>query len=181
MSAVTDNRALFGKLATVAAIMFGFGYALVPLYEKICEVTGVNRVEQADALPANTQADTSRWLSVEFDANVGRGLPWSFKPVESSLNIHPGQLAQVTYEVANHSDRPIAGQAIPSYSPAYAARFFKKLECFCFTQQVLQPGEVRRMPVVFVIDPELPKDIGTVTLSYTFFVVEGATRDAAGV
>ncbi len=122
---------------------------------------------------ANTQVDTGRLLTIEFDANLRSNLPWTFTPVEKSVRIHPGALTQVIYEIRNHSDRAVTGQAIPSFGPQLAGRYFKKLDCFCFTQQTLAPGEVRRMPVVFVIEPGLPQDVNTVTLSYTFFEVEG--------
>ena len=107
-----------------------------------------------------------------FRSNL-RGLPWDFRALETSVRIHPGELNTVEFEIANHSTRPVTGQAIPSYGPQVAVRWFKKLECFCFTQQTLQPGEVRRMPVVFVVEKGLPQDISTITLSYSFFEVEG--------
>jgi cytochrome c oxidase assembly protein subunit 11 len=166
------NRQMLKKLLVVTVAMFGFGYALVPMYEKICEVTGIRNLLKADALPANTQIDTARLVTVEFDSNT-RGLPWTFKPVEASLRVHPGELTTVEYEVRNNLDRPVTGQAIPSYAPDEAARYFRKLECFCFQQQTLAPGEVRRMPVVFLIDPALPAGVGTISLSYTFFEVAG--------
>src|SRR6266496_614091 len=126
------NRQLMKKLLVVVAVMFGFGFALVPFYEKICEVTGIRNVFQPDAVAAqNTQVDNTR-------------------------------------------ERSVTGQAVPSYGPQQAALYFRKMECFCFRQQTLAPGEVRRMPVVFVIDPKLPPELNTVTLSYTFFEVNGA-------
>jgi cytochrome c oxidase assembly protein subunit 11 len=170
---VLANRRLMKKLLAVAAIMFGFGFALVPFYEKICEVTGIRNVFQPDAVAANTQIDASRLVSVEFDANTQR-LPWTFKPLQSSVTVHPGEVTQVVYEVRNTLDRPVTGQAVPSYGPQQAALYFRKMECFCFEQQTLAPGEVRKMPVVFVIDPKLPSELNTVTLSYTFFEVNGA-------
>lgn len=163
------------KLLVIACVMFGFGFALVPFYKKICEVTGVNNVLRADEV-ANTQVDAARWLTVEFDTNVRDNLPWTFRPLEKSVRFHPGQLMQVDFEIRNNSNRAITGQAIPSYGPQVAAGYFKKLECFCFSQQTLQPGEVRRMPVVFVIEDGLPKDVNTVTLSYSFFEVEGTSK-----
>jgi cytochrome c oxidase assembly protein subunit 11 len=166
------------KLVIVACAMFGFGFALVPFYKKICEVTGINNVLKADRV-ANSQVDAGRWLTVEFDANVRSSLPWTFTPLEKSVRFHPGELVQVTFEIRNNSPRPVTGQAIPSYGPQQAGRYFKKLECFCFTQQTLQPGEVRRMPVVFVIEKDLPRDVNTVTLSYSFFEVEGTARKAS--
>jgi cytochrome c oxidase assembly protein subunit 11 len=172
-----SNLVTLRKLLVVAVAMFGFGFALVPFYEKICEVTGINNILKADSV-GNTQVDTSRFLTVEFDTNLRNDLPWSFTPLEKSVRFHPGELMQVTFEVRNHSDRPVTGQAIPSYGPQLAGRYFKKLDCFCFTQQTLQPGEVKRMPVVFVIEKDLPQDINTVTLSYTFFEVEGTAKKA---
>jgi cytochrome c oxidase assembly protein subunit 11 len=166
------NRQLFLKLVAIAVLMFGFGYALVPIYEKICEVTGIRSLLKADRLPANTQVDLGRSVTVELDSNI-RGLPWTFRPVAGSVVVHPGELTTVEYEVRNVTDRPITGQAIPSYAPDYAAEYFKKLECFCFQQQTLAPGEVRRFPVVFVVDAALPKDVNTISLSYTFFEVAG--------
>jgi cytochrome c oxidase assembly protein subunit 11 len=166
------NRQMLKKLLAVTVVMFGFGYALVPMYEKICEVTGIRNLLKADALPANTQIDTSRLVTVELDSNT-RGLPWTFKPVAGSLRVHPGELTTVEYEVRNNLDRPVTGQAIPSYAPDEAGRYFLKMECFCFQQQTLAPGEVRRMPVVFLIDPALPASVGTISLSYTFFEVAG--------
>ena len=170
---VLANRRLMKKLLVVAAIMFGFGFALVPFYEKICEVTGIRNVFQPDAVAANTQIDATRLVSVEFDANTQR-LPWTFKPLQSSVTVHPGEVMQVVYEARNTLERPVTGQAVPSYSPQQAALYFRKMECFCFQQQTLGPGEVRKMPVVFVIDPKLPPELNTVTLSYTFFEVNGA-------
>ncbi|HEX6007480.1 MAG TPA: cytochrome c oxidase assembly protein [Burkholderiales bacterium] len=172
-----QNVVTLRKLIVIACAMFGFGFALVPFYKKICEVTGINNVLKADTV-TNTQIDASRWLTVEFDANVRRGLPWTFTPVEKQVRFHPGELVQVTFEIRNDAPRPVTGQAIPSYGPQLAGRYFKKLECFCFTQQTLQPGEVRRMPVVFVIEKDLPQDINTVTLSYSFFEVEGTAGKA---
>jgi cytochrome c oxidase assembly protein subunit 11 len=167
------NRRLMKKLLVVAAIMFGFGFALVPFYEKICEVTGIRNIFQPDAIAAQSmQVDATREVTIEFDANTQR-LPWTFKPLQASVSVHPGELTQVVYEVKNTLDRPITGQAVPSYSPQQAALFFKKMDCFCFQQQTLGPGEVRTMPVVFVIDPKLPPELKTVTLSYTFFEVNG--------
>ncbi|MCC6533231.1 MAG: cytochrome c oxidase assembly protein [Burkholderiales bacterium] len=178
MSQRSHNRSTLTRLAIFAVAMFGFGFALVPFYRAICEVTGLNNFIKPDA-PLNTQVDTSRWITVELDANT-RGLPWSFAPRQRSVRVHPGQLVQVVYEVRNDSASPIAGQAIPSYGPRIAAGYFRKMECFCFQKQELAPGEVRQMPVVFVVDPELPKDVATVTLSYTFFELNGATPKPAG-
>ena len=175
-----DNCALLTKLAVVAVLMFGFGYALVPLYKAICEALGINvlslseRQVTANGKPAdgrNTQVDRSRSITVEFDANA-RG-PFDFKPAQRSLEVHPGELVTVMYEFRNTQNRTLAAQAIPSYAPKQATAHFNKLDCFCFNEYTLAPGESRQWPVVFVIDPRLPKDVTTITLSYTFFEVKG--------
>ena len=173
------NRTLFRRLLVVPIAMFGFGYLMVPLYEKFCEVTGIRNIGRADEI-VNTQVDNSRTLRVEFDSNL-RQLPWQFRPLETSVDVHPGELRQVVYEVHNATDRAMIGQAIPSYAPRHAGQYFRKLDCFCFERQTLQPGEVRQMPVVFVIDPTVPDDVPTITLSYTFFEVEGGNRKAAAL
>ena len=168
------NRVLLRKLAVVAVAMFGFGYLLVPFYEKICEVTGLRNIARADTVK-NTQVDASREVRIEFDSNV-HNLPWRFRPIERGVTVHPGAVVQAEFEVVNTTDRPVTGQAIPSYAPQYAQQYFRKLDCFCFAQQTLQPGETRRMPVVFVIDPAAPSGLATITLSYTFFEVEGGRK-----
>ena len=166
-----NNRALLGKLCVFVVAMFGFGYALVPFYEKICEVTGIRNIARAD-VAMNTQIDATRQLRIEFDANV-RNLPWRFKPVTPVISVHPGEVTQAVFEVVNTETHPVTGQAIPSYGPPYAAQYFRKLDCFCFAKQTLQPGETRKMPVVFVVDPAAPPELTTISLSYTFFEVEG--------
>jgi len=166
------NQQMLVKLLVVAVLMFGFGFAMVPFYRAICDALGLNSVIKADTV-SNTQVDASRTVTIEFDTNLRSNLPWTFTAVEKSVRIHPGALTQVTFEVRNRSDHPVTGQAIPSFGPQLAGRYFKKLDCFCFTQQTLAPGEVKRMPVVFVVEPGLPQDVSTVTLSYTFFEVEG--------
>jgi len=172
------NRRMLKRLAVIAVAMFGFGFLLVPFYEKICEVTGLREIARADEVQ-NTQVVTSRTIRLELDSNV-RHLNWSFRPLEPHVDIHPGELRQVVYEITNNTGRVVTGQAVPSYGPQHAAPYFKKLECFCFAKQTLQPGETRQMPVVFVIDPKAPEDLGTITLSYTFFEVEGAATDVQG-
>jgi cytochrome c oxidase assembly protein subunit 11 len=177
-SLVVDNRRMVTKLVVVVAMMFAFGYAMVPIYRTICEALGVNiiaRGEQqgvSDATSA-TPVDLSRTVTVEFDANA-RG-PWDFKPETARVDVHPGEVVTVMYEFRNRQERTMAAQAFPSYAPATAAPHFRKLECFCFTQHVLKPGESKRWPVVFVIDRKLPKDVRTITLSYTFFEVGSQT------
>jgi cytochrome c oxidase assembly protein subunit 11 len=169
----SENNRLLRKLLVVAVAMFGFGFALVPLYEKICQVTGIRSLLRPDHVAStNTQVDRTRSIAIEFDSNT-RKLPWTFKAVTPNVGVHPGELTQVFYEVRNNENRAVTGQAIPSYGPQIAAQFFKKVECFCFDKHTLGPGEVRQMQVVFVVDPALPKDINTITLSFTFFEVEG--------
>ncbi|MEP7294543.1 MAG: cytochrome c oxidase assembly protein [Burkholderiales bacterium] len=173
-----DNWRMVGKLSVVVALMFGFGYALVPIYNTICTALGINVLSLAEldvqggarAKP-NTQVDLSRSITIEFDAN-SRG-PWEFKPEKRSVVVHPGELTTVMYEFRNVQNRTMAAQAIPSYAPMQAMPHFNKLECFCFNEYTLKPGESKRWPVVFVIDPKLSKDVKTITLSYTFFEVGG--------
>jgi len=183
------NAKMLGKLVVVAAGMFGFGYALIPIYKHICELTGINILSLSELavpggasggknvrLPDNTQVDTSRTITVEFDANV-RSL-WDFKPAQRSMQVHPGQLNTVMYEFQNVQNRRMAAQAIPSYAPQQAAPYFNKLECFCFNQYTLDAGEKKQWPVAFVIDPKISRDVKTITLSYTFFEVGGETPPA---
>jgi cytochrome c oxidase assembly protein subunit 11 len=170
----SQNRIILGKLLVVTVLMFGFGYALVPLYKQICELTGINLLTPKDMKVeglGNTQIDKTRTITVEFDANA-QG-PWRFRPTVNSMQVHPGEMAHVTYEVVNTQSRSVDAQAIPSYAPQQASQFFKKVECFCFNQQTLAPNEAKQMPVVFFIDPALPKDVTTITLSYTFFEIAG--------
>ncbi|MEO8626729.1 MAG: cytochrome c oxidase assembly protein [Betaproteobacteria bacterium] len=174
MSDKSQNRGLLIKLFVVALGMFGFGFALAPFYSKICEVAGLNQLQAKDEVAVNTQVDTSREVTFQFDANLRSELPWSFRPLTKSLKVHPGQLVHVVFEVTNDSNKSVFGQAIPSYGPQLAAAYVKKLECFCFTRQELKPQETREMAVVFLVDAALPKDVHTVTLSYTFFKVDGA-------
>lgn len=179
-----ENFRMVKKLGVIVLGMFCFGYALVPIYQAICEMTGINVLALGDRqipgatpkLAANTQVDLSRTIAVEFDAN-SRG-PWHFKPAQSSLQVHPGELTTVMYEFQNVQDRTMSAQAIPSYAPAQAGAYFNKLECFCFSQYTLTPGEKKQWPVAFVIDPKLPGGVKTITLSYTFFEVGGKTPAA---
>lgn len=169
-----NNRSMWRLLVTVAA-MFGFGFVLIPLYDVFCEVTGINVLTKKDDSAArfarNTQVDAARSIVIEFDTNDHGAL--RFRPVQRSMEVHPGELTTIEYELVNTRDAKTAGQAIPSYAPQVSARYFRKVQCFCFEQQTMAPGEVRRFPVVFVVDPALPKDVNTITLSYTFFEVEG--------
>ena len=175
-----DNRRMLGKLVAVAVLMAGFGYALVPIYNTICSALGINVLSLTEAdvqggqkadYRNNTQVDTSRTITIEFDAN-SHG-PWEFAPEKRSVEVHPGEVTTVMYTFRNVQNRTMAAQAIPSYAPMQAMPYFNKLECFCFNQYTLAPGESKRWPVVFVIDPKLSKDVKTITLSYTFFEVGG--------
>lgn len=172
-----ENKQMLGKLAVFVAVMFAFGFALVPIYKKICEVTGVNNFMRPEQVK-NTQVDASRSVKIEFDANTNH-LPWTFKPEVTTLTVHPGELTTVIYEVTNTTNREMVGQAIPSYGPTRAAEHFKKLECFCFAKQTFVANEKRQMPVVFLVDPQLPTDINTIALSYTFFEMPGGAIPAA--
>ena len=179
--AASPNRRMFAKLLVIVVLMFGFGYALVPLYRAICDALGINVLSVSEqraqgrggdrGAGSNSQIDKSRTITVEFDSNA-RG-PWDFKPAVRSLQVHPGELTTVMYEFKNVQNRAMAAQAIPSYAPRQASPHFNKLECFCFNEYTLAAGESRQWPVVFVIDPKLPQDVNVITLSYTFFEVGG--------
>ena len=171
MSLERENRVLSRKLAVIAVGMFAFGFALVPFYNQICAALGINQIEQRSEV-LNSQVDRSRTVTVELDSNA-HNLPWRFQATVKHVTVHPGELTTVEYEIVNVRDAAVTGQAVPSYGPQRAAEYFHKLECFCFQQQTLAPGEVRRMPVTFVVDPKLPKDMNTIALSYTFFEVAG--------
>ena len=183
---MSHNLLLLRKLVIIAVGMFAFGYALVPMYKAICELTGINILalgekeakgsNNARSNLTNTQVDTSRTITVEFDANA-RG-PWHFKPAQRSVQVHPGELTTVMYEFENVQDRTMSAQAIPSYAPRQAAAHFNKLECFCFNQYTLAPGEKKQWPVAFVVDSKLSKDVTTITLSYTIFEVGSKTPPA---
>jgi len=162
------------KLVMIPVLMFGFGFALVPLYDVFCNITGLNgktgRVEAA--MVDKKQIDLSRTITVKFLANTGNGLPWNFKPVVTKMEIHPGQIYEAMFQVSNRADRVIVGQAIPSVSPNQASLYFNKTECFCFSQQELAANETRDMPLRFVINHDIPEEIVEVTLSYTFFNID---------
>lgn len=171
-----ENKRLSLRLGIIALGMFGFGYALVPFYYAICAAWDVGNIDTRSERPVNSQVDFSRTVTIELDSNTNN-LAWTFRPVVRHMTVHPGEVATVEYEATNSRDVPVTGQAVASYGPQIAGEYFKKIECFCFRQQTLGPREARRMPVVFVVDPKLPKDVNTISLSYTFFQVEG--RDGA--
>ena len=161
------------KLGLVAVAMFGFGYLMVPIYNILCEVTGINgktgRITQSQ-VNAN-DVDVDRFVTVEFDTNVNPNLPWTFKAVEFKQQVRPGEIAEAVFVVENESNKIVVGQAVPSVAPEQASLFFNKTECFCFTNQELAPGEKKDMIVRYVVDSDLPEKITTMTLSYTFFKV----------
>jgi cytochrome c oxidase assembly protein subunit 11 len=165
------NQRLAFRLALVALFFAGFGFALVPMYDVICKWTGLNgRTNAVAAVPdKNTQVDAARWVTVEFLSHTMPGVGLAFAPEQFSMRVHPGAIIHTNYTVKNESGKVFVGQAVPSITPAVAAPFFQKIECFCFSQQTFKTGEVRTMPVVFVVSPELDRDLRTVTLSYTFF------------
>lgn len=180
------NRDMVFKLAVVTGLMFGFGYAMVPMYQHICSALGINVLSVSEerwsgfgqVTPVNSQVDLSRTVTIEFDANA-RG-PWDFKPEVRSIRVHPGEITTVMYQFHNRQDRAMSVQAIPSYAPRQAASHFNKLQCFCFSEHRLKPGESVRWPVVFVVDPKLSHDVNTITLSYTFFEVGSKVPPAPG-
>lgn len=180
-----DHRRLVGKLLIVVALAFAFGFALVPLYDAFCAATGLNGKTagpagadkvaigglRAAAAPPS-RIDTTRTITVEFMSTVMPGLPWEIRPLTASLDLHPGELQQVLFRVHNRSNQPVVGQAIPSVTPGTAALYFHKLDCFCFSQQTLAPGETKDLPVTFIVKPEIDQDVRTITLAYALFNVD---------
>ena len=166
---------LAGKLAVVTVLMFGFGYALVPLYDLICDITGLNGTTGvvSDAKASVLEVDESRTVKVQFISTVNSSLDWDFAPVVDEMMVHPGKVYETEFVAVNRASAPVTGQAVPSVAPVEGARYFNKTECFCFTKQTLAAGERKQMPVRFVVDTRIDPDIEEVTLSYTFF----ATKD----
>jgi len=177
------TKQLVGKLLIVVVAMFGFGYALVPLYNVYCKVTGANgKTGHISAEQARTlDVDLAREVTVEFDTNVNGNLPWSFSAVSQKVQVHPGKITDAYFVAENNSDHTIIGQAIPSVAPGEASLYFSKTECFCFTQQTLAPHERKEMLVRFVVKPDLPEKISRLTLSYTFFPVPESKKTAQQV
>ncbi|MBI2286559.1 MAG: cytochrome c oxidase assembly protein [Nitrosomonadales bacterium] len=168
------NRRLTVRLLLLVAAATGFAFALVPFYDLLCRVTGLNgktggAVQAAQAL----EADTARWVTVEFTSTVMPGMSWEFRPAQTRMRVHPGEVTRISYLARNPTNQATAGQAVPSVSPGWTARHFNKVECFCFQRQVLQPGEVKEMPLVFLVSPELPSEVQEISLSYTLFPVSG--------
>ena len=164
-----------GKMIGVALAAFAFTFALVPLYRIACEKVFGVRLEQGPAATAATAAKSARTITVQFDGGVNSKLPWDFEPQQLTLQVRPGEQYEATYFARNTSDRAIVGSAVPSVAPARASGYFNKTECFCFTAQTLAAGESRAMPVRFIVAPDLPADVKTITLSYTFFKNEAQT------
>ena len=168
------SKILLRRLAFMAVAMFGFGFALVPLYNVFCDITGLNGKTGRIQVSALEQSiDPSRLVTVEFLTMVNSRLNWEFEPLVQRMQVHPGQLYTAEFFARNLSEQRTVGQAVPSISPGIAGQYFNKTECFCFSQQVFEAGEKRQMPVRFVVDSGLPSDIKTLTLSYTFFNSKG--------
>jgi cytochrome c oxidase assembly protein subunit 11 len=169
------NRRVVRCLLLAVAAMFAFGFALAPLYDVLCQITGLNgKTGGRVAVARPVAVDETRTVTVEFVASLNAGAPWEFAPKVTRMAVHPGQYYQTQYLARNLTDQPLVGQAIPSVAPGPAARHFQKVECFCFNRQKFEPREERAMPVTFLIDPELPPEVRTVTLSYTFFKLDAA-------
>lgn len=165
------NRRLAFKLLWLVGGMCLFAFALVPIYDVLCKVTGLNG--KTDNLPSELtktmKVDQSRWITVEFTADVMSGLGWTFEPKQSSMQVHPGQIEMATYLAKNVTNQEVIGQAVPSLSPGVASLYFKKIECFCFQRQSLKAGEAKEMPLRFYISPDIPADVRQITLSYAFY------------
>lgn len=178
----TATRRTVGWSLLVIVVMFGFGFALAPFYDAICRTLGIggktDRVEGVVAAVA--VVDTSRKVTIEFTGNAMAGLPWEFRPLTKKIEVHPGQTTTVKYVVRNPTAEKMVGQAVPSVTPGTIGAYFKKIECFCFSQQPLAPGETREMPVQFVVDPALPPEVHTITLSYGFFNTDKAQAKRFG-
>ena len=169
------NKRLLRKLALSAVAMFGFGFALVPLYNIICDITGLNGKTNTEAVALSAvqgEVDASRTVTVEFLATTNVTAPWQFAPNARKMVVHPGEFYKTSFFAKNLTDQTLIGQAAPSVAPGTAARHFQKIECFCFSRQAFAPGEAKDMPLVFRIDPALSPAISTITLSYTFFNME---------
>ncbi len=174
-NAEIENSRVIRRLVIIVIGMFGFGFALVPLYDVFCDVTGINGKTGGQVTLSETmKVDTTREVKIEFIATLNETMPWEFKPMVRSVKVHPGKPTRIEYLARNRTGKTIVGQAVPSVAPGLAAQYFQKTECFCFTEQELKAGEEKRMPVVFVVDPALPDDIHELTLSYTFFVKPGS-------
>lgn len=174
-----SNKTVIGKLLLLVLFMFGFGYALVPLYDVFCDVTGLNgKTGDQVSFESAPVVDKNRTVRVTFIASLNESMPWEFKPKQSFIEVHPGEPATVYYTAKNISPNNLTGQAVPSVAPGLAAAYFQKTECFCFTQQELKPGEEKLMPVTFVVDSQLPQQMNELILSYTFFTSPTQKQDS---
>ena len=179
MTIKVSSNSLVIKLSLFAVAMLAFTYSMVPIYKSACDAGWLDATRDDSSNPyanvnrnvdtSNTQVDKDRWVTVEFVASINEKMPWNFEAQQKSVRIHPGEMTNVVYDVVNTTDRETVGVAVPSYGPALAVQYFKKVECFCFTKQKMAPHEHRGMPVVFVVTPDLPEDVNTITLSYSFF------------
>ncbi|EGQ9349719.1 TPA: cytochrome c oxidase assembly protein [Vibrio parahaemolyticus] len=171
MAEKSSHKKLTIKLVLATFAMFGFGFALVPIYDVMCDALGINgkTSDVAAIQPTGMQPDLSRTIRVEFMAHVNPDMPWEFKPKVISMNVHPGEVVQTEYLAFNESGQRLVGQAVPSVSPGNGAAYFNKIECFCFTQQLLDGKQHAQMPLIFYIEPDLPDSIHTLTLSYTLY------------
>jgi cytochrome c oxidase assembly protein subunit 11 len=165
------NHRLAMQLACVAVLFAAFGFAMAPLYDVFCRVTGLNGRTNAVAAAGTPRyaVDESRWVTVEFLSHTMPGVAVDLEPEQFSMKVHPGALIRANYVAHNTGSHSFVGQAVPSITPATATRYFQKIQCFCFSQQTFGPGEQRTLPVVFTISPRMDVDLRTVTLSYTFF------------
>ena len=162
-----------GKLLLIIPVMLVFCASMVPLYRQICEVMGITATK---SIAQNGQVDLSRVVKVEFDANLNRNFAWQFTPLDKDISVHPGAVTTINYRVTNMMPVATTGRAVPSFGPVEAGLYFNKIACFCFSNQTLQAGESRDMPVTFFVDPKLPKDIGSIALCYTFFDVSAEQK-----
>ena len=168
MSETMPMRRLVSYLLVLVVAMFGFGFALVPIYEVMCQAFGING-KTAGAYQGVQTTDEARQVRVQFLATNAVDMVWEFNPEADELTVHPGSSNEMLFVAYNPTDKPMTAQAVPSVAPSKAAAFFHKTECFCFTQQVLQPGERIEMPVRFIVDQDLPSDVRHLTLAYTLF------------
>ena len=173
-----NNQRLLLRMVLIVIAMFGFGYAMVPIYNVFCDITGLNgKTGVVNAAAVDGQVDSSRTVTVEFIANLNETMPWEFRPSVTRMEVHPGAINSTRFYARNTTDHVMVGQAIPSVMPARAAQHFNKTECFCFTQQRFEAGQSLDMPVRFIVDRDLPADIKTMTLSYTFFDITAKAGD----
>lgn len=169
------NKKLVARLLWIIGGMFLFAFALIPIYDVFCDVTGINGKTKGQALYEKVKVDPERLITLEFIADVDRGMPWEFRPMQKSVKVHPGELSEISYYAKNYSNRQVVGQSVPSIAPGEASLYLHKTECFCFNQQILAAGEDVQMPMKFFIDPDIPKHITRLTLSYRLFNISPQT------